>query len=405
MASRIRLPSNDSENVTKQKTTVLQAKTTVLPSKGATKRPVFGDRTNRELPKANNVNNVKPAQRKPPVAVLKVTRPTVLPSKKLTVPPSKPLIKEAKKCDEKEQKIVAPLNNKPKDTKPVSYSVHHFGLVEENDTDPHLVPTYINDIIVHLRNLEPEYLVNEVFLTCHKTTPRMRSVLVNWLVEVHVNFRLVQETLYLCVSIIDRYLQKNKTVGRDNLQLVGTAALFIAAKYEETYAPEVDDLVYVCDDMFPKKKIFQMEHSILKCLEFKLGGPCSLHFLRRYSKVGKVEANHHVLAKYLLELTILDHEYSYIKPSLIAASALCLSVKLLNEDDAHEKITNVVEFISGYNQKHMSLVIKKLAKSVVNSESSKYQAVRSKYAAKNLCSISTRSELKSDFIKKLAGLD
>ena len=69
-------------------------------------------------------------------------------------------------------------------------------------------------------------------------TPQMRAILVDWLVEVHMKFNLVSETLYLCINVIDRYCEI-VNVPRAKLQLVGVTALLIACKYEEIYPPEV----------------------------------------------------------------------------------------------------------------------------------------------------------------------
>lgn len=66
----------------------------------------------------------------------------------------------------------------------------------------------------------------------------MWAILIDWLVEVHLKFKLVPETLYLTVNLIDRYLERVE-VMRDRLQLVGVTAMLIASKYEEIYAPEV----------------------------------------------------------------------------------------------------------------------------------------------------------------------
>ena len=83
---------------------------------------------------------------------------------------------------------------------------------------------------------------------------RMRSILVDWLVEVHLKFKLVPETLYLTVNLIDRYLAKTE-VSRPKLQLVGVTALLIASKYEEIYPPELRDLVYICDRAYSKLEV------------------------------------------------------------------------------------------------------------------------------------------------------
>ena len=67
---------------------------------------------------------------------------------------------------------------------------------------------------------------------------KMRAILVDWLVEVHLKFKLVPETLYLTVWLIDKYLEKEQ-VTRSALQLLGVTAMLVASKYEEIYAPEV----------------------------------------------------------------------------------------------------------------------------------------------------------------------
>lgn len=36
---------------------------------------------------------------------------------------------------------------------------------------------------------------------------KMRAILVDWLVEVHMKFKLLPETLYVTVNLIDRYLE------------------------------------------------------------------------------------------------------------------------------------------------------------------------------------------------------
>jgi len=86
----------------------------------------------------------------------------------------------------------------------------------------------------------------------------MREILVDWLVEVHLKFKLLQETLYLTVNIIDRFLEK-ENVMRNKLQLVGVTAMLIASKYEEIYPPIVTDFVYITDNAYSKKEILEME--------------------------------------------------------------------------------------------------------------------------------------------------
>ena len=81
---------------------------------------------------------------------------------------------------------------------------------------------------------------------------------------------------------------QEQSVKRDKLQLVGVTAMLIASKYEEMYAPEINDFVYITDSAYSKTEIRRMEIVILKTLQFNLGRPLPLHFLRRNSKAGEV---------------------------------------------------------------------------------------------------------------------
>ena len=131
----------------------------------------------------------------------------------------------------------------------------------------------------------------------------MRGVLVDWMVEVQVQFRLLQETLFIAVDIMDRCLAiillttpinrylaiEGKTVTRSKLQLVGVGCLFLAAKVEEVYAPAVADFVYITDNAYSEAEIKAMEIKVLRVLNFDLFQPVSLHFLRRFSRAGDVD--------------------------------------------------------------------------------------------------------------------
>jgi G2/mitotic-specific cyclin-B, other len=75
---------------------------------------------------------------------------------------------------------------------------------------------------------------------------KMRAILIDWLVDVNVKFKLVPEVLFMTVNIIDRFLSKIK-VNRHKLQLVGVSSLLIATKYEEIYPPALKEFVAICD--------------------------------------------------------------------------------------------------------------------------------------------------------------
>lgn len=269
--------------------------------------------------------------------------------------------------------------------------------IDANDKDnPQLVSEYVNDIYEYMRELEVKYPVKANYLEGQEITGKMRSILIDWLCQVHHRFHLLQETLYLTVAIIDRFLQTHP-VSRNRLQLVGVTSMLIASKYEEMYAPEVADFVYITDNAYSKKDIRDMESLILRTLDFSFGKPLCLHFLRRNSKAGQVDANKHTLAKYLMELTIVEYDMVQYNPSQIAAAALSLSMRLLDGTSWTDTLTHY----SSYTEKELLPTMQKLANLVVKAETSKLTAVRTKYSSSKFMKISQIPELKSQLLKDI----
>lgn len=155
----------------------------------------------------------------------------------------------------------------------------------------------------------------------------MREILIDWLVEVHLKFKLLPETLYLTVNIIDRYLDK-QIVLRNKLQLVGVTAMLIASKYEEIYPPIVTDFVYITDNAYSKSEILEMEESILTSLEFGIHFTSQLRFLERYFYLKDTSENEKFLAQFLVEGCLIQYNMLKYNSSILAASALYLSSKL-----------------------------------------------------------------------------
>jgi len=155
----------------------------------------------------------------------------------------------------------------------------------------------------------------------------MRAILVDWLVDVHLKFKLMPETLFLTVNLIDRFLSKHK-IMKDKLQLVGVTCMLIASKYEEIYAPIVNDFVYITDNAYPKPEILKMERLIISTLNFDLQITSSFRFLERLQRIITVEPVFMSLSKYFLELALVDYSMLQYSPSMQAVSSLYLALKM-----------------------------------------------------------------------------
>ncbi|KAI9536170.1 G2/mitotic-specific cyclin-B2 [Dissostichus eleginoides] len=268
--------------------------------------------------------------------------------------------------------------------------------VDEEDGDlPQLCSEYVKDIFSYLHVLEVEQAVRPNYMQHYEITERMRAILVNWLVKVHSRFQLLQETLYLTVAVLDRFLQV-QPVSLSKLQLVGVTAMLLACKYEERYVPEVGDFTYITDGAVTKAQILKMEQLILRTLNFELGRPLPLHFLRRASKV----SNRDTLAKYLMELTLLDYNMVHYRPSEIAAASLALSQLLL----VALPWSPQQQHYSTYDAAHLKPIMQHIAKNIVmvNEGKTKFQAVKNKYSRSKRMKISLIPQLNSSIIKTMA---
>lgn len=272
--------------------------------------------------------------------------------------------------------------------------------IDEHDTEnTQLVAEYVKDIYGYLATVEKQFRISSDFLDNKIVTSKMRSVLIDWLIQVHLKFHLLQETLYLCVQIIDAYLMA-VDVPKMQLQLVGVTAMFVASKYEEMYVPAIDDFVYMTDNTYTKAEIRTMEISILKQLDFMFCKPFPLHFLRRFSKAGQADPKQHTLAKYFMELSLHCAEFSPLDPSYLAACSLCLSFKLLKGTEWNR----TMEFYSSYKLDDLFSGMHKIAKLVLKSSDPdyRYRAATNKYGTSKFLRISLLPELSSDLMKQLA---
>ena len=160
----------------------------------------------------------------------------------------------------------------------------------------------------------------------------MRSILMDWLIQVHQRLGMHPETLFLSVNYIDRFLSQ-KVVSIGKLQLVGATALLIAAKYEEVDSPTLNEMVFMVDGAYSQDEIVKAERFMLNLLEFELGWPGPLSFLRRISKADEYDVETRTLAKYFLEAIIVDERFVACTPSFLAAGAHCLARFMLKRGE------------------------------------------------------------------------
>ncbi|KAK7822914.1 cyclin-b2-3, partial [Quercus suber] len=151
------------------------------------------------------------------------------------------------------------------------------------------VVEYIDDLYTNYKKTESSSCAPSHYMT-HQSdiNERMRGILVDWLIEVHYKFELMDETLYLTVNLIDRFLAAQPVV-RKKLQLVGVTAMLLACKYEEVSVPVVEDFIVISDKAYSRKEVLEM----LELLSF-----------------------------FIIELCLVEYETLKFPPSLLAAAAI-----------------------------------------------------------------------------------
>jgi G2/mitotic-specific cyclin 3/4 len=205
--------------------------------------------------------------------------------------------------------------------------------VEDEQWDTSMVAEYGEEIFEYMHALEERLKPNASYMD-HQAEIQwsMRSVLVDWLVQVHNRFTLLPETLFLAINYVDRFLSC-KVVSLGKLQLVGATALFVAAKYEEINCPSVQEIVYMVDGAYTADEVLKAERFMLSMFQFELGWPGPMSFLRRISKADDYDLETRTLAKYFLEITVMDERFVGCVPSFLAAGAHSLARFMLKKGD------------------------------------------------------------------------
>ncbi|CAN1155625.1 Putative cyclin-B3-1 [Linum perenne] len=164
-------------------------------------------------------------------------------------------------------------------------------------------------------------------------TPQMRGVLINWLIEVHSKFQLMQETLYLMITLLDQYLSQVQ-IKKNELQLVGLTALLLASKYEDFWHPRIKDLISISAEVCTQVQMLEMEKIVLRKLKFRLNFPTTYVFTLRFLKAAQSESKLQHMVSYLTELCLVEYEALKFKPSMISASAVFVARCTLKIDPA-----------------------------------------------------------------------
>ena len=213
---------------------------------------------------------------------------------------------------------------------------------------------------------------------------QLRSILIDWIIDVHYKFGFMDETLFMTVLIIDRYLTVNQ-ITRLKLQLLGITSLMIACKHEEIDLPKIEDFIYITDNAYIKDEVIKMENDILKVLNFELLYPSPIKFYEYLSVYFGFDKKMHLMGKYLMESFLVDIKCTKYKPSIIS-SACCYIVmkffKMKNYQESYEQkyYSLNIEENSNFSEYNIKDCAKDICFFVDNINKTKYSSCQKKYS-------------------------
>ena len=268
-----------------------------------------------------------------------------------------------------------------------------FSNVRKN-IDPSTCANILDDMYVIYYDLEEKYSPAPYMEIQTDINHRMRAILIDWLIEVHHKFKLHTSTLWLCVHIIDRFLQVTN-IDRQKLQLVGISSLLISCKFEEIYPPEVRDCVYITDFAYTNEEVLKMENEILKKLNYEICVPTGYHFLARFLDCIKASERTRNLAFYYAERNLQEVDILSIKPHVLACTSIYCALRQQSSQYPSIKTSSwpkCLEEESGYKESDLTewakTIIKHVNEEPETASRRKLIAAKKKYSSEKYSNIS-----------------
>ncbi|KAL9243651.1 hypothetical protein vseg_017511 [Gypsophila vaccaria] len=251
---------------------------------------------------------------------------------------------------------------------------------------PQMCAPYAASIYHYLRRIEKEDKRRPVADYMQKiqkdVSANMRGILVDWLVELAEEFKVVSDTLYLAISYIDRYLSV-KSINRQKLQLLGVSAMFIASKYEEIDPKPLEKFVDMTENTYTKQEVIDMEADVLKTLRYEMGNPNVKTFLRKFVRVAQGNSTKNpnlqleFLCYYLAELSLLDYGCVQFLPSTIAASVVFLAKFSLKPKE--HPWSSSLQAYTGYKPSDLQDCVLRIQELQLQKRGGTLEAIRNKY--------------------------
>ena len=174
-----------------------------------------------------------------------------------------------------------------------------------------------------------------------------RTILVDWLINVHLYFKLSDECLFLSIKLIDIFLARTTNFSKNKLQLLGICSLQLASKYIEQIHPSINDLSDLCDKCYEKKDIIQFEKHLLLINDYIIEQDQVLNYYDLLCLILKFNIKYYYFGKMLLDLILLDIDfYKYQKNTIVFSICyiiLCNYQTINSMTDNYDTFINICE--------------------------------------------------------------
>ena len=257
--------------------------------------------------------------------------------------------------------------------------------IDEPDMgNPFTVAIYAETVYGHLSYLEqrlrptPNYMLRQPQINAQH-----RAQAINRLIDLHralsqkYQTSLQADTLFISFSLLDRFLSR-KQIAEDKLDLAALGCFFIAAKFEETYYPSIEQLLAFCTHrQYTKEELIKIERIILTELRYSLGCPTPLTFLKRFAKAANADSNIGMVARFLAEHSMISYRLAtnYL-PSQIAAAAISHALRITGRPPW----TATLQHYSGYSYNDLLPLMREMKEWLMRVPVMVTQAAFSKYS-------------------------
>ncbi|KAL8773686.1 MAG: hypothetical protein Q9209_001452 [Squamulea sp. 1 TL-2023] len=251
--------------------------------------------------------------------------------------------------------------------------------------------TYGAEILSHMERMEVETLPDVASIDIQTEIQwYMRPYLLDFLIEAHTAFTLLPETLFLTINLLDRYCSK-RIVYKRHYQLVGSAALLIAAKYgdRKERVPTIKELKCMCCNLYDDDMFTQMEWHVLQTLGWNIGHPTIDSFLQLALENVLCDPEVEHMTRYISEMALFHKDFVSKRPSDMARASLALARCILDRPQATSS-----DWAAHYDPQTLLILSQQLHQSS--------QVLARKYSTSQVCRVSMKLE---DFLARQASIN